>query len=61
MSSPNEHEHVLDLEASSQIELGRVPGCDSEVESPDDTVVLEPQGTRTRSHDRELLHNWFDV
>jgi hypothetical protein len=60
MISPNEQEPVLDLETSCQIELGRIPAGDSVLlDAPDDTVVLEPQGSRNRSVQRELLQNRF--
>lgn len=60
MNSPYEPEHVLDLESSCQIELGRLPGRDCPaVVSPDDTVVIEPGRSGHRSTNRELLRNEF--
>ena len=61
MPSPKDDvEPVIDLESSSQVELDRVPGCDSDAPSIDQSAgINEPHHRRVGTADRELLKNEF--
>ena len=62
MIPPQDRDDMFDLESSSQIELGRVPGCDSEkAEIRFDSAECEHPPRQTRACTRELLQNDFPL